>query len=89
MRQTLRTGVPMVVSAPSGGGKTTLTDLVARFHDPTSGAIRASGVDLRNMKLETYRQKLATVPQEVFLFDGSVRDMKLSRRSRRQPLTMS
>ncbi len=67
-------GSTVALVGPSGGGKTTLTDLVARFHDPTIGAIRANGVDLRDMKLETYRQKLATVPQEVFLFDGSVRD---------------
>lgn len=67
-------GSTVALVGPSGGGKTTLTDLVARFHDPTRGAIRANGIDLRDMKLETYRQKLATVPQEVFLFDGSVRD---------------
>ncbi len=67
-------GSTVALVGPSGGGKTTLTDLVARFHDPTSGAIRANGIDLRDMKLGSYRQKLATVPQEVFLFDGSVRE---------------
>ena len=71
---TVPAGSTVALVGPSGGGKTTLTALVARFHDPTSGAIRANGVDLRDMKLETYRQKLATVPQEVFLYDGSVRD---------------
>ncbi len=58
---------------PSGAGKTTLTDLIARFYDPTSGAIRLNGIDLRDIKLDSYRSLLAVVPQEVFLFDGTVR----------------
>ena len=58
----------------SGAGKTTVTDLVARFHDPTSGRILINGVDLRDLRLGTYRSLLALVQQEVFLFDGSVRD---------------
>jgi len=67
-------GSTVALVGPSGGGKTTLTDLVARFHDPTGGAIRVNGIDLRDMRLMSHRQKLATVPQEVFLFDGTVRD---------------
>ncbi|MHC4696907.1 MAG: ABC transporter ATP-binding protein [Planctomycetota bacterium] len=59
---------------PSGGGKTTLIDLVARFHDPTSGRVLVNGVDLRTVRLAGYREQLAIVPQEVFLFDGSVRE---------------
>src|SRR5947199_4005664 len=58
----------------SGAGKTTVTDLVARFHDPTQGRILVNGVDLRQFKLRTYRNLLAIVQQDVFLFDGSVRD---------------
>jgi ATP-binding cassette, subfamily B, bacterial len=58
----------------SGAGKTTLTDLVARFHDPTRGRIVVNGIDLRQLKLRTYRNLLAIVQQDVFLFDGSVRD---------------
>jgi ATP-binding cassette subfamily B protein/subfamily B ATP-binding cassette protein MsbA len=58
----------------SGAGKTTVTDLVARFHDPTTGAIRLNGVDIRDFKLVSYRELLAIVQQDVFLFDGSVRD---------------
>jgi len=58
----------------SGAGKTTVTDLVARFHDPTRGRIMLNGVDIRDLKLRTYRDLLAIVQQEVFLFDGSVRD---------------
>ena len=58
----------------SGAGKTTVTDLVARFHDPTKGRILLNGVDIRDYRLTTYRDLLAIVQQDVFLFDGSVRD---------------
>jgi ATP-binding cassette subfamily B protein/subfamily B ATP-binding cassette protein MsbA len=58
----------------SGAGKTTVTDLVARFHDPTSGRILLNGTDIREFKLKSYRELLAIVQQDVFLFDGSVRD---------------
>ena len=58
----------------SGAGKTTITDLLARFHDPTSGSLLLNGTDIREFRLRTYRSLLAVVQQEVFLFDGSVRD---------------
>jgi ATP-binding cassette subfamily B protein/subfamily B ATP-binding cassette protein MsbA len=58
----------------SGAGKTTVTDLVARFHDPTRGRIVVNGTDIRDIRLRTYRDLLAIVQQDVFLFDGSVRD---------------
>jgi ATP-binding cassette subfamily B protein/subfamily B ATP-binding cassette protein MsbA len=58
----------------SGAGKTTVTDLVSRFHDPTKGRILVNGTDIRDFKLRTYRDLLAIVQQDVFLFDGSVRD---------------
>jgi ATP-binding cassette subfamily B protein/subfamily B ATP-binding cassette protein MsbA len=58
----------------SGAGKTTVTDLVARFHDPTRGRIVVNGTDVRDFRLHTYRDLLAIVQQDVFLFDGSVRD---------------
>jgi ATP-binding cassette subfamily B protein/subfamily B ATP-binding cassette protein MsbA len=56
----------------SGAGKTTVTDLVARFHDPTRGRILVNGSDIRDFRLRTYRDLLAIVQQDVFLFDGSV-----------------
>ena len=58
----------------SGAGKTTVTDLVARFHDPTKGQILLNGTDIRDFRLRSYRGLLAIVQQDVFLFDGSVRD---------------
>jgi ATP-binding cassette subfamily B protein/subfamily B ATP-binding cassette protein MsbA len=58
----------------SGAGKTTVTDLVARFHDPTRGRILVNGTDIRDFRLRSYRDLLAIVQQDVFLFDGSARD---------------
>ena len=58
----------------SGAGKTTVTDLVARFHDPSRGRITLNGTDIRDLRLRSYRGLLALVQQDVFLFDGSVRD---------------
>jgi ATP-binding cassette subfamily B protein/subfamily B ATP-binding cassette protein MsbA len=67
-------GTVVALVGRSGAGKTTVTDLVARFHDPTRGRILVNGTDLRDLKLKTYRDLLAVVHQDVFLFDGSVRD---------------
>jgi ATP-binding cassette subfamily B protein len=58
----------------SGAGKTTVTDLLARFYDPTEGRILLNGVDLRQIRLKSFRSLLGIVQQEVFLFDGSVRE---------------
>jgi len=71
---TVRGGSVIALVGRSGAGKTTVTDLVARFHDPTRGRILLNGTDIREFKLKTYRELLAIVQQDVFLFDGSVRD---------------
>ncbi len=65
-------GTVVALVGRSGAGKTTITDLVARFYDPTRGRITLNGVDLRDYKLDSYRDLLGVVQQEVFLFDGSV-----------------
>jgi ATP-binding cassette subfamily B protein/subfamily B ATP-binding cassette protein MsbA len=70
----VRGGSVIALVGRSGAGKTTVTDLVARFHDPTRGRILLNGSDIRDFKLKTYRELLAIVQQDVFLFDGSVRD---------------
>jgi ATP-binding cassette subfamily B protein len=67
-------GAVIALVGRSGAGKTTVTDLVARFHDPTRGRILLDGTDIRDYRLGSYRELLAIVQQDVFLFDGSVRD---------------
>jgi ATP-binding cassette subfamily B protein len=70
----IRGGWVVALVGRSGAGKTTVTDLVARFHDPTHGRILLNGIDIRDLRLRSYRGLLATVQQDVFLFDGSVRE---------------
>jgi ATP-binding cassette subfamily B protein/subfamily B ATP-binding cassette protein MsbA len=67
-------GSVVALVGASGAGKTTVTDLLARFYDPTEGRILLSGLDLRQIKLKSFRALLGIVQQEVFLFDGSVRE---------------
>jgi ATP-binding cassette subfamily B protein/subfamily B ATP-binding cassette protein MsbA len=71
---TVAGGSVVALVGRSGAGKTTVTDLVARFHDPTGGRILLNGTDIRDFQLRTYRDLLAIVQQDVFLFDGSVRE---------------
>jgi len=71
---TMPGGTVVALVGRSGAGKTTVTDLVARFHDPTKGRILVNGTDIRDFTLRTYRDLLAIVQQDVFLFDGSARD---------------
>lgn len=67
-------GQTVALIGPSGAGKTTLTDLVARFYDPIQGRITLNGIDVRDIKLKRYRRLLGVVQQDVFLFDGTVRE---------------
>ena len=67
-------GQTVALVGRSGAGKTTLTNLIARFYDPTSGSIGLDGRDLRDIELQSYRKLLGMVEQDVFLFDGTVRD---------------
>ncbi|HEX6512940.1 MAG TPA: ABC transporter ATP-binding protein, partial [Chloroflexota bacterium] len=59
---------------PSGAGKTTITYLVPRFYDPTSGQVLIDGQDLRELELESVRRSLGVVTQETFLFHTSIRE---------------
>ena len=65
-------GQMVALVGPSGAGKTTLCNLVARFYDPTSGRVTLDGIDLREIDVEHYRSLLGVVEQDVFLFDGSI-----------------
>jgi ATP-binding cassette subfamily B protein len=58
----------------SGGGKSTLAKLVARFYDPTAGSVRVDGIDLRELSLQAYRRQLGVVLQDPFLFSGTIAD---------------
>ncbi|MFD5066864.1 ABC transporter ATP-binding protein [Streptomyces sp. NPDC058369] len=58
----------------TGAGKSTLVKLVARYYDPTAGRVTVDGTDLRGLGLTAYRRRLGVVPQEAYLFSGTVRD---------------
>ncbi|MGC4980849.1 ABC transporter ATP-binding protein [Streptomyces sp. DT193] len=58
----------------TGAGKSTLVKLVARFYDPTAGRVTVDGMDLRDLDITSYRHRLGVVPQEAYLFQGTVRD---------------
>jgi ATP-binding cassette, subfamily B, bacterial len=68
------TGTRLALVGPTGAGKSTLAKLVARLYDPTSGAVRLGGVDLRDATLASLRGRIVVIPQEGFLFNGTIRD---------------
>jgi ATP-binding cassette subfamily B protein len=68
----VRAGEKVALVGPSGAGKTTVFQLLLRFYDPQSGAVRIDGVDLRAADPRAVRQRLALVPQEPVLFAASV-----------------
>jgi ATP-binding cassette subfamily B protein len=67
-------GTTVALVGETGAGKSTLVKLVARYYDPTAGSVQVDGVDLREYDIEAYRQRLGVVPQEAYLFPGTVRD---------------
>jgi ABC-type multidrug transport system fused ATPase/permease subunit len=67
-------GTTVALVGHTGAGKSTIAKLIARFYDPTAGAITIDGVDLRTVRQESLRRQLGIVPQEGFLFAGSVAD---------------
>ena len=68
----VKAGQTVALVGPSGAGKTTICNLVARFYDPTSGRLTLDGRDLRDYDVESFRALLGVVEQDVFLFDGSI-----------------
>ena len=71
---TVNRGEIVALVGPSGGGKSTLVDLVPRFYDPTGGRILIDNVDIRGIKTESLRNLMGIVTQETFLFNESVKN---------------
>ncbi|MFP5452166.1 MAG: ABC transporter ATP-binding protein [Thermoleophilia bacterium] len=67
-------GRTVALIGPTGSGKTTLAQLLPRFHDPTAGRILLEGVDLRRLRLDDLRTAIGIIPQDPFLFSTSLRD---------------
>ena len=70
----VRAGSTVAVVGNSGGGKTTLVNLLPRFYDVKSGAVKIDGQDIRSLTMESLRDKIAVVFQDNFLFEGTIRD---------------
>jgi len=69
---TVRPGERIALVGPSGGGKTTMCNLLPRFYDTTSGSIAIDGQDIKNVTLQSLRSNIGVVQQDVYLFSGSV-----------------
>ena len=70
----IRPGENLALVGPSGGGKTTMVNLLPRFYDVTSGSVCIDGVDVRDLELDSLRDKIAIVFQDNFLFAGTIRE---------------
>lgn len=71
---TIKPGEKVALVGPSGGGKTTLCNLIPRFYDPTRGEILLDGQNIKKVTLESLRSNVGVVQQDVYLFSGSVYD---------------
>ena len=67
-------GETVALVGETGAGKSTVMKLIARFYDPDVGTVRADRHDLRSLDLRSFRRQLGYVPQEAFLFSGTIRD---------------
>ena len=70
----IEAGETVALVGETGAGKSTVMKLLARFYDPDQGAVRVDGYDLRTLDLHAFRRQLGYVPQEAFLFTGTIRD---------------
>lgn len=71
---TIAPGERIALVGPTGAGKSTLAKLIARFYDPVEGSVSIGGTDLRDATISSIRRKMAVVPQEGFLFNGTLLD---------------
>ncbi len=69
----VRRGETVALVGPSGGGKSTILNLIPRFYDATAGAVTIDGIDVRDVTLASLRHQIALVTQEPFLFDDTIR----------------
>lgn len=69
---TVEPGTSLALVGPSGAGKSTIADLMLRFYDPTEGEILFDGIDFRQLQASWLRQQIGVVPQQTFLFAGSI-----------------
>ncbi|ELR70279.1 Lipid A export ATP-binding/permease protein MsbA [Fulvivirga imtechensis AK7] len=69
---TLQKGQTIALVGPSGGGKSTLADLIPRFYDPTDGAVKIDGTDIRDCDVESVRKLMGIVTQESILFNDTI-----------------
>lgn len=67
-------GRSLALIGPSGGGKTTLSQLILRFYDLDSGSIKIDGIDVRNIKQQSLHRSVGVIQQDVYMFAGTVRD---------------
>ena len=70
----IKRGQKLALVGPSGGGKTTLTDLICRFYDPQKGKVIVDDLELKDMSLKSWRRSIGLVLQDIFLFPGTVLD---------------
>ena len=69
----LEKGETLGIIGSTGSGKSTLINLIPRFYDPIKGSIKIDGIDIKDMKIEELRDKIAMVPQKT-LFTGTIKD---------------
>ncbi len=70
----IKSGESYALVGPSGGGKTTICNLIPRFYEATEGTIKIDGTDIRDVTLKSLRENIGVVQQDVYLFSGSVRE---------------
>ena len=70
----IKPGTTVALAGASGGGKSTICSLLSRFYDVSSGSITIDGLDIRELKLDNLRRNIGIVQQDVYIFNGTVRD---------------